>query len=227
MASSLSFSSLSPPITKDKLKLSFSSLSPPITKDKLKLSMSSSPSLKRLLASNLLHRSAVARPAASRLFNTNAVRESDVDRPPEPRLFSTFIDIFGPCLERSSLNIILKLDQYVKSPERSTKMVFRNWDARETADWIQLRMDMPGLGKEDVKVSVEQNTVTIEGKKKEFEEDEEDGVGGRRYMYSRVIDLPEGKYNTSEIKAEMKKGVLKVFLPKIKQMSGVFYVNIG
>ncbi|CAA0820296.1 23.5 kDa heat shock protein- mitochondrial [Striga hermonthica] len=219
MASSLAFSSLSPPITKDKLKLSFSSLSPPITKDKLKLSMSSSSlALKRLVASNLLHRSAVARPAASRLFNTNAVCESDIDRPPEPRLFSAFIDIFGPYLKRSSLNTILKLDQYMKPPEGSTKMVFRNWDARETADWIQLRMDMPGLGKEDVKVSVEQNTVTIEGKKKECEEDEEDEEDGwgRRYTFSKVIDLPEGIYNTSEIKAEMKKGVLKVFLPKIK-----------
>ncbi|CAA0820297.1 23.6 kDa heat shock protein- mitochondrial [Striga hermonthica] len=194
--------------------------------------MASSLVLKRLVrvAPNLLRRSAVARPSASRLFNTNAVRESggdDDDRPAEHRVLSTFSDIFCQYLERSSLNIIMKLDELLKSPPRSTT-VLRNWDARETADWIQLRMDMPGLGKEDIKVSVEHNTVTIEGKKKkECDEDEEDGGGRRRCTYNKVIDLPAGMYNTSEIKAEMKKGVLKVFLPKIKQMSGVFYVNIG
>ncbi|GER45298.1 heat-shock protein [Striga asiatica] len=189
--------------------------------------MASSVALKRLVASNLLHRSAVARPAASRLFSTNAVRENDGDDVgslPESRVFCTFSDIFGPYLKRNSLNKILKLDEFVKSPARS-RMILRNWDARETADWIQLRMDMPGLGKEDIKVSVEQNTVTIEGKKKECQEDEEDG-GGRRYTYSSVIDLQERMYNTSGIKAEMKKGVLKVFVPKIEQRTDVFHVNV-
>ena len=36
-------------------------------------------------------------------------------------------------------------------------------DAKETEDSLLLRLDMPGLGKEDVKNSVEQNTLTIKG----------------------------------------------------------------
>ncbi|RHN40637.1 putative small heat shock protein HSP20 [Medicago truncatula] len=41
--------------------------------------------------------------------------------------------------------------------------VRRGWDAKETEDCLLLRLDMPGLGKEDVKFSVEQNTLTITG----------------------------------------------------------------
>ena len=37
------------------------------------------------------------------------------------------------------------------------------WDAKETEDSLLLRLDMPGLGKEDVKISIEQNTLTIKG----------------------------------------------------------------
>ncbi|GMN40967.1 hypothetical protein TIFTF001_010192 [Ficus carica] len=82
---------------------------------------------------------------------------------------------------------------------------------------------MPGLGKEDVNVSVEQNTLIIKG---EGEKEEGEQVSGRRYM-SR-IDLPEKLYRTDQIKAEMKNGVLKVVVPKVKEeeRSEVFHVNV-
>ncbi|KAK4403489.1 Heat shock protein, mitochondrial [Sesamum angolense] len=196
--------------------------------------MASSLALKKLLSSNLVARSfrpglAVAQPASFRLFNSNAVREYDsddrdvdVDRRPDRRVFSPFAGVFDPFSTRSSLSQILNMmDQFMESPVTSS--IRRNWDARETADGLHLRMDMPGLDKEDVKVSVEQNTLIIKGEgKKEFEEEEH----GRRYT-SR-IDLPEKLYKTNEIKAEMKNGVLKVFVPKIKEeeRNDVFHVNV-
>ncbi|KAL8051007.1 hypothetical protein ABFX02_06G117700 [Erythranthe guttata] len=201
--------------------------------------MASSLALKRLISSsNLISRSlrpsaaaaAVSQPASYRRFNTNAVRECesddrdvDVDRRPDRRVFSPFSDAFGPFSTRSSLSQILNMmDKFMESPV--TTSIRRNWDARETAEGLHLRMDMPGFGKEDVKVSVEQNTLVIRGEgKKEFEEEE---GGGRRYT-SR-IDLPEKLYKTSEIKAEIKNGVLKVFVPKIKEeeRTDVFHVNV-
>ncbi|KAL0403060.1 UNVERIFIED_CONTAM: Heat shock protein, mitochondrial [Sesamum radiatum] len=196
--------------------------------------MASSLALKKLFSSNLVARSfrparAVAQPASSRLFNSNAVREYDsddrdvdVERRPDRRVFPPFAGVFDPFSTRSSLSQILNMmDQFMESPVSSS--IRRNWDARETADGLHLRMDMPGLDKEDVKVSVEQNTLIIKGEgKKEFEEEEH----GRRYT-SR-IDLPEKLYKTNEIKAEMKNGVLKVFVPKIKEeeRSDVFHVNV-
>ncbi|GFP80797.1 heat shock 22 kDa protein mitochondrial [Phtheirospermum japonicum] len=197
--------------------------------------MASSVVLKRLVSSNLLTRPllrrscAVAQPASSRLFTTNAVREYDsddrdvdVDRRPDRRVFSPFAGVLGPFPTSSSLSQILNMmDQLMESPAASN--IRRNWDAKETSDGLHLRMDMPGLGKEDVKVSVEQNTLVIKGEgNKEFEDDE----GGRRYT-SR-IDLPERLYKPNEIKAEMKNGVLKVFVPKIKEeeRTDVFQVNV-
>ncbi|KAL6526930.1 Heat shock 22 kDa protein, mitochondrial [Orobanche gracilis] len=196
--------------------------------------MASSLALRKLVSSNLRSRlvlpfRAVAQPASSRLFSGNAVREYDsddrdvdVDRRSDRRVMSPFSDILAPFPATSSLSQILNMmDQLMESPVTSS--IRRNWDARETSDGLHLRVDMPGLGKEDVRVSVEQNTLTIRGEvKKESEEDE----GGRRY--SSRIDLPERLYKTNDIKAEMKNGVLKVFVPKIKEeeRTDVFQVNV-
>lgn len=102
--------------------------------------------------------------------------------------------------------------------------VRRGWDARETEDALHLRVDMPGLGKEDVKISVEQNTLTIKGEGAKESGDEEEGA--RRYI-SR-IDLPDKLYKVDQIKAEMKNGVLKVVVPKMKEeeRTDVFNVKI-
>lgn len=101
---------------------------------------------------------------------------------------------------------------------------YRNWDVKESDDALHLRMDMPGLSKEDVKVTMEQNTLIIRGEgDKESAEGEE---GGRRY--SSRIDLPEKLYRTDQIKAEMKNGVLKVVVPKVKEeeRTDVFQVTV-
>ncbi|XP_073019188.1 heat shock 22 kDa protein, mitochondrial [Primulina eburnea] len=195
--------------------------------------MASSLALKKLVSSGILSRSlrpvcAVAQPASSRLFNTNAVREYDsderdldVDRRLDRRVFSPFTDFFSPFSPRSSLSQILNMmDQFMESPVTSS--LRRNWDVRETADGLQLRVDMPGLSKEEVKVSVEQNTLIIKGEGKKESEDEE-----TMQRYSSRIDLPEKLYKTNEIKAEMKNGVLKIFLPKIKEEERVDVFNVN
>lgn len=99
----------------------------------------------------------------------------------------------------------------------------RGWEAKEKEDGLHLKLDMPGLGKEDIKVSVEQNTLVIKGEgQKEYEDDE----SGRRI--SSRIDLPEKIYKINDIKAEMKNGVLKLFVPKLKEekRTDVFQVKV-
>nr|KYP68113.1 hypothetical protein KK1_021730 [Cajanus cajan] len=111
------------------------------------------------------------------------------------------------------------VDQFMDNPFLSPPRgigagagVRRGWDARETEDALLLRVDMPGLGKEDVKISVEQNTLTIKGEGAKESEDEE---SARRY--SSRIDLPDKLYKIDQIKAEMKNGVLKLVVPKMKE----------
>ncbi|EPS71282.1 hypothetical protein M569_03477 [Genlisea aurea] len=196
--------------------------------------MASSIVLKKLISPSLLCRSlrpavATAQPISHRLFNTNAVRDYDsddrdveTDRFGDRRVFSPLRGVFGPFSARSgSLSQLLNMmDQFAESPVSSS--VRRNWNVRETDDGLHLRVDMPGLGKEDVKVCIEQNTLMIRGEVKE-ESDEEDA---RRY--SSRIDLPKSLYKANEIKAEMKNGILRVFVPKMKEeeRSDVFQVRV-
>ncbi|GFP86125.1 heat shock 22 kDa protein mitochondrial [Phtheirospermum japonicum] len=95
---------------------------------------------------------------------------------------------------------------------------------KHSGEGVHLRVDMPGLGKEDVKVSVKENIVSIKGAgKKEFEGDGKTGRG-----YSSMVYLSKKLYKMKEMKAEMKNGVLKVFVPKIKdeERTDVFDVSV-
>lgn len=189
--------------------------------------MASSLALKRLVYSNLLPRSLRSvRPAASvpdsRLLNTNAARQYEdvddhgiVDRSSEPTFYSlcdlpSYSDVFYPASSRNLSQILNMKDFLSDSPVASA--IRRRWDAKEKEDGLYLKLDMPGLGKEDVKVSVEQNTLIIKGEGQMEYEDEESG----RRVSSR-IDLPDNLYKINEIKAEMKNGVLKLFVPKLKE----------
>lgn len=129
-------------------------------------------------------------------------------------------DVFDPFVPTRSLSQVLNLmDQLTDNPLLAASRGIgsisrRGWDVKEDADALHLRMDMPGLGKEHVKVSVEENTLSIKGEW-EKESVDEDASSGRRY--SSRIDLPPNLFRLGEIKAEMKNGVLKVVVPKVKE----------
>ncbi|GLT39804.1 hypothetical protein SLA2020_139740 [Shorea laevis] len=210
--------------------------------------MASSLALRRLVAANLLPKSlsvvrpAAAAPSASRLFNTNAVseydsevddRELDVDRRSGRSLsrrrddfFSDVLDPFAP--PRSLSQVLNLMDQMMDNPFLSASRgmgagVRRGYNLKETEDALNISIDMPGLGKEDVKVSMEQNTLVIKGEGAKESEDEESGR-----KYTSRLDLPGKLFKFDQIKAEMKNGVLKVVVPKVKEeeRSDVFQVKV-
>lgn len=119
---------------------------------------------------------------------------------------------------RSLSQVLNLMDQFMDNPYLAASRGVgaagsrRGWDVKEIDDALLLRMDMPGLDKADVKISVEQNILTVKGEGKDSE-DEEDG--GRRF--STRLELPPSIYKTDSIRAEMKNGVLKVVVPKVKE----------
>ncbi|KAK8285190.1 hypothetical protein V6Z12_D08G207800 [Gossypium hirsutum] len=134
----------------------------------------------------------VAFPTVARSFNTNAQltkfndedRSVDVQRQSDrsvsrrrdsPRFFSDVFDPFSPT--RSLSQVLNLMDQFTDHPLLSTPSLSsrKGWDMREDNNALYIRIEMPGLSKEDVKISVD------------------------------------------EIKAEMKNGVLKVVVPKVKE----------
>jgi len=99
----------------------------------------------------------------------------------------------------------------------------RWWVSKEDADAMQLKVAMPGLGKEHVKVSTEKNILVIKG---EGDTDPEDSKGPARN--ARRFQLPAEAFKMDQIKAEMSNGVLKVTVPKIKaeERKDVFQIKV-
>jgi len=80
---------------------------------------------------------------------------------------------------------------------------------------LVIRADLPGLSKDDVRVDVTEDAVTIQGERKREHEEEKGGVyrSERSYgSFSRVIALPDGAM-TDQAKAIFKDGVLEVTMP--------------
>ena len=80
---------------------------------------------------------------------------------------------------------------------------------------LVIRADLPGLTKDDVKVDVTEDAVTIQGERKREHEEEKAGVYRSERSYGsfyRCIALPEGAM-TDQAKAIFKDGVLEVTMP--------------
>ncbi|GFQ04600.1 26.5 kDa heat shock protein mitochondrial [Phtheirospermum japonicum] len=88
--------------------------------------------------------------------------------------------------------------------------------AKEHDDVYKLRYQMPGLAKEDVKITVEDGVLNIRGEHKEEEEEGSDDEywSARSYGYYNTSVLLPDDAKVDEIKAEMKDGVLNIVVPK-------------
>ncbi|CAI5500858.1 unnamed protein product [Closterium sp. Naga37s-1] len=91
------------------------------------------------------------------------------------------------------------------------------WDVRETDDAFHIRLDMPGLSKEEVSVKLENGSLVIRGEHKVEEKGGEEGEGlwdaRIAKSYQTTLALPDNVL-TDQIKAEMKNGVLTVTMAK-------------
>jgi HSP20 family protein len=91
-------------------------------------------------------------------------------------------------------------------------------DVIDRDDQILVKAEMPGVRKEDIRVSLTGNVMTIRGETKR-EEKEEKGDYHRCEMsrgeFSRVLTLP-ADVDEAKAKAELHDGVLEITLPKLE-----------
>jgi HSP20 family protein len=99
-------------------------------------------------------------------------------------------------------------------------MVVADWvpsvDVSETDGEYQIKAEIPDVKKEDVKVTVEDGVLTIQGERKQEKEEK-----GKKYhrvecsygSFVRSFTLPD-LVDEGKVKAEFKDGVLNLKLPK-------------
>ena len=89
-------------------------------------------------------------------------------------------------------------------------------DVEETKDNVIARIELPGLKKEDIKVTIKNNMLTISGERKH--ETEEKGKTYYRIeraygQFQRTIELPTDVL-ADKAKATYKDGILELVIPK-------------
>ncbi|WP_125142886.1 Hsp20/alpha crystallin family protein [Clostridium transplantifaecale] len=92
-------------------------------------------------------------------------------------------------------------------------------DIRETDSGYMLEMDLPGFAKDEVKVSLEEGTLTVSAAKG-LDQDDQDKKTGRYIRRERYAGACERSFyvgeevTQDEIRGEFKHGILKIFIPK-------------
>jgi len=94
-------------------------------------------------------------------------------------------------------------------------------DVAESDKTIDVTVELPGLERKDVEISLEDNMLVIRGEKKTEQEQKDESknyrVAERSYgAFYRMIELPRG-VDPSRVQATMSNGVLKITVPKPAQ----------
>jgi HSP20 family protein len=99
----------------------------------------------------------------------------------------------------------------------------RRWmpamDLVETEDQFVLRADLPGMSEDDIKIEVEDGTLTVSGERKAEHEERNEGfyrLERASGTFSRSLTLPKG-VEAEGVTANFDRGVLEVRVPKPEQ----------
>jgi len=91
-----------------------------------------------------------------------------------------------------------------------------NTDMSEDENEYVIKMDIPGMTKDDIEVNFEDNRIIIRGDRSEEEKEEKkDYIRKERYegSFYRSFTIPK-TVDEDQIKAKFEEGVLKINLPK-------------
>ena len=127
-------------------------------------------------------------------------------------------DLFGMQEEMNML-----FDNFFGAARRGDDIGLVRWAPRvdivEEKDAFELAADLPGLTKDDIKIEIHDNVLTLRGEKKLEEENKDKNYRlAERYSgeFVRTFTLPEN-VNKDGIEAQFHDGVLKVGIPKIEK----------
>jgi HSP20 family protein len=120
---------------------------------------------------------------------------------------SIFDDFFAPTV----------WDEFFTSPTTYSNLSADVWEEK---DDVFVKMALPGIKKEDIKITINEDNISIKGETKEKEEEDQD----KKYYYRSMESSFEQRFNLptkvdpDKAEAEFKDGVLQVKLPKADEV---------
>ncbi len=93
-------------------------------------------------------------------------------------------------------------------------------DVSEDKDNVVIKAEMPGMNKDDVKISIQDNVLTLKGEKRQEKEEKDKNYHRIERSYGslcRSFQLPTS-VKSDKIRANYKDGVLSVTLPKTEEV---------
>lgn len=101
------------------------------------------------------------------------------------------------------------------------RALFPQLDVSETSSHYCLELDLPGVNKKDVDIKIDNNILTIKGKKESSKEDKDGNFHARERFcgaFQRSLGLP-ASVDHDAIYAHFKDGVLRINIPKTEASS--------
>jgi HSP20 family protein len=109
-------------------------------------------------------------------------------------------------------------------PERST---LGKCDIYEKDNKYHIEMDVPGFKKEDLKINLENNYLTIKAEKKNEVKDDSKKYIRRERSYSKFErSIYLGDADEEHINAEYRDGILTIIVPKEDEKKSKKYIEI-
>lgn len=93
-------------------------------------------------------------------------------------------------------------------------------DIHDAKDHVLVKADVPGLSKDEIDVSIENDQLILKGQKKEEREEKDKNFIRKERFYGsfeRIIQLPAA-VDAGKVKAVYKNGVLELTLPKREEL---------
>jgi len=94
-------------------------------------------------------------------------------------------------------------------------------NVKEDQDKFQIEVAAPGMKKDDFRLKLENNVLTISSERKEEREEKKENYSRKEFSYQsfqRSFNLPEGHIQSDKISARYTDGILTIELPKREEV---------
>ncbi|MGB0176575.1 MAG: Hsp20/alpha crystallin family protein [Owenweeksia sp.] len=111
-------------------------------------------------------------------------------------------------------------DDFLNWPASNVSRKWNNMppaNISENDDEYKVELAVPGMQKEDFKISLDQNILSISSEKNMEEKDEKANFSHmefQHYSFTRTFHLPENRVAEEDVRASYENGVLSIALPK-------------